>query len=72
MNTTKSPTGKSNHLGKKIGQWHHRAKIPDRLINEIVAAYKPYVFGYRSLSRKFAVAESTVRDWITGRTRWAR
>jgi predicted DNA binding protein len=49
---------------------HHRAKLTPDQVRQIRAAYKPGVFGYVRLSRLFGVAESTIRDILTYRTRW--
>jgi predicted DNA binding protein len=46
--------------------------LTDDQVRAIRAAYKPGVrgAGYRELARRFQVAESTVRDALTGRTQY--
>jgi predicted DNA binding protein len=50
-----------------------RRALTDDQVRAIRAAHKPGVrgAGYRELARRFGVAESTVRDALTGRTAYA-
>lgn len=51
----------------------HRHALTEEQIRAIRAAHKPGVrgAGYQSLARRFGIAESTVRDALTGRTAYA-
>lgn len=43
-----------------------RKAAPDAIVQQVRAEYRPNVrgFGYAALSRKYGIAESTVRDWV--------
>jgi hypothetical protein len=60
-------TGKRNHTGHRVGEWHQRARLTDAQVREIRAAYGP--LGYKRLAGRFGCGESTVRDIVTYRTR---
>lgn len=60
---------KRNHTGHRIGESHHRAKIPDAVVRAIRAEYLAYVRGYKRLGEKFGLPWPTVRDIVTYRTR---
>lgn len=47
-----------------------RRVLTDEQVRAIRAAYKPGVrgAGYRELGRRFGIAESTIRDALTGRS----
>jgi len=64
-------TGKRNHRGNRVGEWHHRAKLSDAAVRAIRAEYRKGVkgMGYSSLARRYGVAWATVRDVVTWRTR---
>lgn len=53
------------------GQAHHRAKLTDAQVAAIRQAYVPGKVGYLRLSRQFGVSQSTIRDILTYRTRYA-
>ena len=50
-----------------------RHALTDDQVRAIRAAYRPGVrgSGYRELARRFGIAESTVRDALTGRSAYA-
>lgn len=62
-----------NDLGRRIGQGHHRAKLTDTDVDQILAL-RDAGMSYGAIARKFdnvpgGVAKSTVRDICTGRIR---
>lgn len=59
-----------NHTGHRVGEDHHRAKLTDEQVSEIRARY-PAVRSYRKLAELYGCGESTVRDIVLYRTRWA-
>ncbi len=50
-----------------------RRVLTDQQVRDIRAQHQPGVrgAGYRALARRFGVAESTVRDALTGRTKYS-
>ena len=50
-------------------EMHHRAKLTKEQVKAIRADYKPWVFGYASLAKKYGAGISTIRDICTYRTR---
>lgn len=62
---------KRNHTGHRVGQDHHRAKMDDATVRQLRALYASKAGGYRVLARRFGCGQSTVRDIVTMRTRWA-
>ena len=64
-------TGRRNASGHRLGGWHQCAKEPDELVIAVLRDYQQGVRGrgYRALAKKYTLAESTVRDWCTFRTR---
>jgi len=62
-----------NALGKRIGQDHHRAKLPDEAIDQIFYLREAGL-SYSEIAAKFddipgGVSKSTVRDVLKGRRR---
>lgn len=62
-----------NEGGRRIGEDHHRAKLTDADVDQIVAMHEAGM-GYRKIASKFddipgGVSKSTVRDICTGRIR---
>lgn len=58
-----------NHLGYRVGQDHHRARVSDATVKAMRAAYVPCVHGMVRISREFGVPLATVRDIVTFATR---
>lgn len=63
-------TIRRNHLGYRVGEHHHRAKLSDAQVADM-RRLNDQGWGYRRLSRRFGCGESTARDICTYRTRWA-
>ena len=66
--------GPRNHTGHRVGEWHHRAKLPDEAVRRMRAKYAEWkvrseLKGYRLLARIFGCGVSTARDIVTLRTR---
>lgn len=55
----------------KHGEQHHRAKLTDAQVAAIRQQHRPGKVGYQTLARRYGVGESTIRDIITYRTRYA-
>lgn len=65
-----------NHIGYRIGEGHHRAKLTDDQVREMRALYSEWKAGglrkgYAALAAIFDCGISTARDICTYRTRWA-
>ena len=65
-----------NHLGYRVGEGHHRAKLTDEQVKRMRAKYeaakksaRPRDYGYRWIGGLFGVSEWTARDIVTYRTR---
>jgi hypothetical protein len=63
-------SGKRNHTGHRLGEWHHRAKLSDAEVRALRSAYEAREGGYLVLSRRFVCGQSTVRDIVQRRTRF--
>lgn len=61
-------TGRRNHTGHRVGEWHHRARLTEAQVEQIRRMYRPRRVGYGALAETFGVGESTIRDIITRRT----
>lgn len=57
-----------NHIGHRVGEFHHRAKLTDEQVKRMRSAHEKGL-GYRKLSGIFQCGQSTVRDIVTYRTR---
>lgn len=57
-----------NEGGRRIGQGHHRAKLSDSAVDQILAL-RGTGMGYAKIAAKFGCAKSTVRDIARGHTR---
>lgn len=64
-------TGKRNHTGHRIGEWHQRAKLTDAQVAAMRADYAAGIGGYPALAKRYGCGISTVRDIVQFRTRWA-
>lgn len=51
-----------NDIGRPIGQFHHRCKYPDEVIDRIRSLHEDHRAGYRFISRVMGVPRSTVRE----------
>lgn len=60
-----------NHTGHRVGECHQRAKLSDEQIRQMREMYVPGKVGYVRLARQFGCGESTARDILTFKTRWA-
>lgn len=62
---------KRNHLGYRVGECHHRAKLPDSDVAEMrrLREEKPWLWSYRSLAEYFGCGQSTARDIVKYWTR---
>lgn len=65
-----------NHTGHRCGESHHRARLTDSQVRDMRSIYaewkaKKVRKGYATLAAIFGCGESTARDIITFRTRWA-
>lgn len=66
-----------NHKGYRVGQDHQHAKVPDALVRQIREEHERSQQragnggggGYATLARKHGIGVSTVRDFVTYRTR---
>lgn len=65
-NTT---TGRRNHLGARVGEWHGRARWPDSMVAKARELY-PQIGSYRRVAKALGVPLGTVADWLRGDTRW--
>ena len=63
------PNVRRNHKGYRVGECHHRAKLPDEAVRAMRAEHLAYVRGYGYLARKFGCSPETARDICTYRTR---
>lgn len=59
-----------NHTNHCVGEWHGKAKHTDATVREVQALHAQGL-GYRKISFITGIAQSTVRDWLTQRTRWS-
>lgn len=57
-----------NEGGRRIGQTHHRAKLSDGAVEQILVLHGTGL-SYAKIAEKFGCAKSTVRDICTGRIR---
>ena len=57
-----------NEIGRRIGQYHHNARITDHEV-ELLLSLHDEGWGYRRLSSKFELSRSHVRNIIKGRSR---
>ena len=62
-------TGKRNHTGHRVGEWHHRARLSDVQVRAMRETYRFGLAGYRRLARIYGCGQSTARDIVTLRTR---
>ena len=65
-----------NHTGHPCGAGHHRAKLTSAQVAEMRAVYAGWKQdgdprGYGTLAKLYSCSQSTARDVITLRTRWA-
>lgn len=60
-----------NHLGYRVGEGHHRAKLTDKQVARMRWWHEQRGIGYRRLAQMFGCGQSTARDICTYRTRWA-
>lgn len=65
-----------SHTGHRCGESHHRARLTDNQVREMRQLYENWKAkglrkGYAALGAMFGCGESTARDIITYRTRWA-
>jgi hypothetical protein len=54
-----------NECGKRIGESHHNASIPDAVVDQIRERHEDDGWGYKRLSREFGIALTTVRKICT-------
>ncbi len=59
---------KRNHTGHRVGEWHHKAKIPDADI-PLMRALREAGLTYREIAEKWESSIWTVRDICTYATR---
>ena len=64
------------HTGHRCGETHHRARLSDDQVREMRRLYEDWKAkglrkGYATLAAIFGCGESTARDIVTYRTRWA-
>ncbi len=62
--------------GRDFGETHHRARLSDDQVREMRRLYEDWKAnglrkGYATLAAIFGCGESTARDIVTYRTRWA-
>lgn len=58
-------TGKRNHTGHRVGEWHGRAKLTDAQVRQIRLKYRPNVVGYKTLADEYGVHPSTIREIVS-------
>lgn len=49
--------------GIALGQFHHRARYSDALVEAVRRDHERHGLGYRRLSRKYHVGIGTIRGW---------
>lgn len=54
-----------NEYGRRIGETHHNAHIPDHVVDEIRARHEDHRRGYLEISMEFDIALNTVRKICT-------
>lgn len=54
-----------NERGRRIGESHHNAVIPDALVDQMRDRHEEDGLGYRKIAREFNVALTTVRKICT-------
>jgi len=55
--------------GRRVGEKHPKAKLPDAKVKAMRAEHLPYVVGYETLAKRYVCGVSTARDICTYRTR---
>jgi hypothetical protein len=57
--------------GKRVGEWHHRARHTDAIVELVREWYQRGVVGrgIRATAEHFDLPQSTVRDYVRERTR---
>jgi hypothetical protein len=61
-----------SEYGKRIGETHHNARIPDVVVERIRDRHEYGHLGYVALSREFGIALTTVRKICTYERRAGR
>jgi hypothetical protein len=54
-----------NEYGRRIGETHHNALIPDSVVDQIREGHEEHKRGYQELSMEFDIALTTVRKICT-------
>ncbi len=62
-----------NHTGHRTGQCHGNAKLTDSQVAEMrrLRSANEKSWSYAKLAKRFRCGESTARDIVQYRTRWA-
>lgn len=58
-----------NERGRRVGESHHRARIPDLIVDLIRELHDTGVLGYALIGRFIGVPKATVRDLVLCRRR---
>lgn len=53
----------TNDRGMRIGQYHHRTKYPDEMVDKARELHEDQGLGYVRIARILGVPKSVVRDW---------
>jgi len=59
-----------NEHGRRIGESHHRAKIPDLIVDLIRELHDSGVLGYELIGRYLGIPKATVRNLVLCRRRY--
>ena len=54
-----------NEHGKRIGEGHHNARIPDTVVDQIRERHESDGWGYLQIAREFGISRNTVRKICT-------
>lgn len=57
-----------NERGMRVGQWHHRAKLTDAEVDQMLAL-RDTGWGYKRLAKAFDISVRHVRDILAGKKR---
>lgn len=54
-----------NEYGKRIGETHHNARIPDAIVDAIRDRHEDDGLGYIALAKEFNLSKNTIRKICT-------
>lgn len=54
-----------NEDGRRIGEGHHNAHIPDAVVDAIRDDHEDLGMGYIALSAKYGISKNTIRKIVT-------